>query len=111
MASILGLPVTVRVTVRQGYWGSRWTRRLSPKPPAATHRICGDGLDNETEAGSADDEDGFHFAVAPYRFDGERMGFLIAGAPMTTRFDALKLKMLAGLADQAKLAIASAPGS
>jgi len=58
-----------------------------------------------------DDEDGFHFAVAPYRFDGERMGFLIAGAPMTTRFDALKLKLLAGLADQAKLAIASAPGS
>jgi GAF domain-containing protein len=56
-----------------------------------------------------DDEDGFHFAVAPYRFDGERMGFLIAGAPQTTRFDALKLKMLAGLADQAKLAIASAP--
>jgi diguanylate cyclase (GGDEF)-like protein len=54
------------------------------------------------------DDDGFHFAVAPYRFDGERMGFLIAGAPMTTLFDRLKLQMLAGLADQAKLAIASA---
>jgi GAF domain-containing protein len=46
------------------------------------------------------------FAVAPFRFEGNRMGFLIAGAPgPATRFDELKLKLLAGLADQAKLAI------
>jgi diguanylate cyclase (GGDEF)-like protein len=46
------------------------------------------------------------FAIAPFRFDGDRMGFLIAGAPgPPARFDELTLKLLAGLADQAKLAL------
>ena len=45
------------------------------------------------------------FAIAPFRFDGDRMGFLIAGTYPTSQFDELKLNLLAGLADQAKLAI------
>jgi diguanylate cyclase (GGDEF)-like protein len=48
---------------------------------------------------------GRHYAVAPFRFDGGRMGFLLASAE---QFDGLQLKLLAGLADQAKLAIAEA---
>ncbi len=55
-----------------------------------------------------DPADGFVFGIAPFRFDGGRMGFLIAGAPSTEHFGELTLKMLAGLADQAKLAIAGA---
>jgi len=53
-------------------------------------------------------DDGFVFGVAPFRFDGGRMGFLIAGAPTAAHFDERKLKILAGLADQSKLAIAGA---
>jgi GAF domain-containing protein len=53
---------------------------------------------------AADDQ--FVFAIAPFRFDGERMGFLIAGAPgPAAQFDELTLRLLAGLADQAKLAL------
>jgi len=55
-----------------------------------------------------DPRDGFVFGVAPFRFDGGRMGFLIAGAPSVEQFDDRTLKTLAGLADQAKLAIAGA---
>jgi diguanylate cyclase (GGDEF)-like protein len=55
-----------------------------------------------------DSHDGFVFGIAPFRFGGGRLGFLIAGAPSSDRFDARKLKTLAGLADQAKLAIAGA---
>jgi len=52
---------------------------------------------------------GFHFAIAPFRFDGGRMGFLVAGAPReAVQFSEPKLKLLAGLANQAKLAISSA---
>ena len=55
-----------------------------------------------------DPADPFVYGTAPFRFDGGRMGFLIVGAPSAQHFDELKLKMLAGLADQAKLAIAGA---
>jgi GAF domain-containing protein len=52
------------------------------------------------------DDDEHVFAVAPFRFDGNRMGFLIAaGLGPENPFDDLKLKLLAGLADQTKLAI------
>lgn len=51
--------------------------------------------------------DAFRYGVAPFRFDG-RLGFVVAGAPESIPFDQRKLQMLAGLADQAKLAIASA---
>jgi GAF domain-containing protein len=51
-------------------------------------------------------DDPFVFAVAPFRFHGERMGFLIAAAPApAAQFDELTLRLLAGLADQAKLAL------
>ena len=51
-------------------------------------------------------DDPFVFAVAPFRFHGERMGFLIAAAPAPgAQFDELTLRLLAGLADQAKLAL------
>ena len=56
-----------------------------------------------------DPSDGFQFGIAAFRFDGGRMGFLIAGAPSdVTEFGDLALEVLAGLADQAKLAITSA---
>jgi diguanylate cyclase (GGDEF)-like protein len=44
-------------------------------------------------------------AVAPFRLDGSRMGFLVAGAREAETFGELQLKMLAGLADQATLAL------
>jgi diguanylate cyclase (GGDEF)-like protein len=53
-----------------------------------------------------DPDDGYVFGVAPFRFDGGRMGFLIVAAPSKERLDDRTLKTLAGLADQAKLAIA-----
>jgi diguanylate cyclase (GGDEF)-like protein len=48
---------------------------------------------------------GTDVAVAPFALDQGRMGFLAAGARGGDTFGELKLKMLAGLADQAKLAV------
>jgi diguanylate cyclase (GGDEF)-like protein len=48
---------------------------------------------------------GTDIAVAPFALDQGRMGFLVAGARDGEAFDELKLKTLAGLADQAKLAV------
>jgi diguanylate cyclase (GGDEF)-like protein len=48
------------------------------------------------------------YGIAPFSFDGGRTGFLVATAPSAERFDELTLKTLAGLADQAKLAISAA---
>jgi GAF domain-containing protein len=46
------------------------------------------------------------FAIAPFRLDGGRMGFLIVGAPApAAQFEELTLRLLAGLADEAKLAL------
>jgi diguanylate cyclase (GGDEF)-like protein len=53
----------------------------------------------------AENRDHLIFAIAPFRFEGGRMGFLIAGASPETAFDERQLKLLAGLADQTKLAI------
>ncbi|MET0938694.1 MAG: GAF domain-containing protein, partial [Gaiellaceae bacterium] len=44
-------------------------------------------------------------AVAPFVLGQGRMGFLAAGAPAGETFGELQLKMLAGLADQATLAL------
>ena len=44
-------------------------------------------------------------AVAPFALDQGRMGFLVAVPPDGEVFGELQLKMLAGLADQAKLAV------
>ena len=44
-------------------------------------------------------------AVAPFTIDQGRMGFLVAGAHDGETFGELQLKMLAGLADQATLAL------
>ncbi len=52
--------------------------------------------------------EGRHVAVAPFSFGDGRVGFLVAGVDPGAGFDALSLKMLAGLADQAKLALAGA---
>ena len=43
--------------------------------------------------------------MAPFTLDGSRMGFLVAGAREGETFGELQLKMLAGLADQATLAL------
>jgi diguanylate cyclase (GGDEF)-like protein len=44
-------------------------------------------------------------AVAPFALDQGRMGFLVATPPPDETFGELQMKMLAGLADQAKLAV------
>jgi hypothetical protein len=44
-------------------------------------------------------------AVAPFALDHGRMGFLVAAPPAGETYGELQLKMLAGLADQAKLAV------
>jgi diguanylate cyclase (GGDEF)-like protein len=44
-------------------------------------------------------------AVAPFALDQGRVGLLVAGAPKGETFGELQLKMLAGLADQATLAL------
>jgi diguanylate cyclase (GGDEF)-like protein len=56
-------------------------------------------------AGAAELSPGGDVAVAPFTFDESRMGFLVAGAPAGETFGELQLKMLAGLADQATLAL------
>jgi hypothetical protein len=53
----------------------------------------------------AEDQDGLIFAIAPFRFEDGLMGFLIVGESAESAFDELQLKLLAGLADQTKLAI------
>jgi diguanylate cyclase (GGDEF)-like protein len=58
--------------------------------------------------GAAELAAGRHLALASFTFDGGHMGFLIAGNSDPAPFDPLAMKMLAGLADQAKLAIAGA---
>jgi diguanylate cyclase (GGDEF)-like protein len=61
--------------------------------------------------GAAELISGTDAAVASFTFDGGRMGFLAAGARPGQSFDELALKTLAGLADQAKLAMADAPSN
>jgi diguanylate cyclase (GGDEF)-like protein len=56
-------------------------------------------------AGAAKLSRGGDVAVAPVTLDGSRMGFLVAGAQEGETFGELQLKMLAGLADQATLAL------
>ena len=51
--------------------------------------------------------DGGDVAVAPFALDQGRLGFLVAGALKGETFGELQLKMLAGLADQATLALSS----
>ena len=58
--------------------------------------------------GAAELAAGRHLAFAPFTFDGGHIGFLVAGDSDPAVFDGLALKMLAGLANQAKLAIAGA---
>ncbi len=58
--------------------------------------------------GTSEIANGADVAVAPFPLDGGRMGFLVAGARPGETFDELTLKTLAGLADQATLAIARA---
>jgi len=48
---------------------------------------------------------GTDIALAPFSLGGGRMGFLVAGASEGETFRELQLKMLTGLADQAKLAV------
>ena len=55
--------------------------------------------------GAAELSRGGDVAVAPFTLDQGRMGFLVAGAPAGETFGELQLKMLAGLADQATLAL------
>jgi GAF domain-containing protein len=55
--------------------------------------------------GAAEISNGTDVAVAPFALDQGRMGFLVAGAYDCEEFGELQLKMLAGLADQAKLAV------
>lgn len=50
--------------------------------------------------------EGRQVAVAPFLLGSGLMGFLVAGIRSGTTLDDLSLKMLAGLADQAKLALA-----
>jgi hypothetical protein len=58
--------------------------------------------------GASELASGADVAVAPFPLDRGRLGFLVAGARLGETFDDLKLKTLAGLADQATLAIARA---
>ena len=55
--------------------------------------------------GAAEVARGADFAVAAFTLSDGRMGFLAGGARDGQTFDELKLKLLAGLADQAKLAV------
>jgi diguanylate cyclase (GGDEF)-like protein len=57
--------------------------------------------------GVAPSSPGGDVAVAGFSVNGGRMGFLVAGARNGSSFDELQLKMLAGLADQATLALTS----
>jgi hypothetical protein len=65
--------------------------------------------DHRDLPGFRESDERLWFALAPFRFDGGHIGFLVAGAPPDDpAWGELALKMLAGLADQAKLAIAGA---
>jgi diguanylate cyclase (GGDEF)-like protein len=55
--------------------------------------------------GASDLSRGGCVAVAPFALDQGRMGFLVAAPPAEETYGELQLKMLAGLADQAKLAV------
>jgi diguanylate cyclase (GGDEF)-like protein len=55
--------------------------------------------------GTAELSRGADVAIAPFALDLGRMGFLVAGARDGETFGELQLKMLAGLADQATLAL------
>jgi diguanylate cyclase (GGDEF)-like protein len=55
--------------------------------------------------GAAELSRGGSVAVAPFALDKGCMGFLVAAPPVGETYGELQLKMLAGLADQAKLAV------
>jgi hypothetical protein len=59
----------------------------------------------EAILGATELSPGGDVAVAPFTLGQGRVGFLAAGAPAGETFGELQLKMLAGLADQATLAL------
>ena len=58
--------------------------------------------------GRADRSRASTFAVAPIRLDGGRLGCIVAAVPAPAEFDEQRMRLLAGIAHQAKLAIANA---
>jgi HD-GYP domain-containing protein (c-di-GMP phosphodiesterase class II) len=60
-----------------------------------------DGVNDELRAGTP-------FAVAPLTLDGGRLGCIVIGAPDGTEFSERQLRLLAGIAHQAKLALTNA---
>jgi diguanylate cyclase (GGDEF)-like protein len=58
--------------------------------------------------GAADIGPGNAFAVAPLRLDGGRLGAIVAAVPDAGRFTERHLRLLAGVAHQAKLALTNA---
>jgi GAF domain-containing protein len=92
---------------------SQRARVLETSFPAAAARTLSErsepfvlGPDQYAElVRTAEPGTGGDVAVAPLTLDQSRMGFLVAGAPEGETFGELQLKMLAGLADQATLAL------
>jgi diguanylate cyclase (GGDEF)-like protein len=65
--------------------------------------------DQRAVMGGADDVGaGGPFAVAPLKLDGDRLGCIAVAAPGEAAFTDRHLRLLAGIADQAKLALTSA---
>ena len=80
--------------------------RLRSPSPGVPSRSCSTRSSTPEIPGAAELGRGGDVAVAPFTLDQGRMGFLVAGAPAGETFGELQLKMLAGLADQATLALA-----
>jgi diguanylate cyclase (GGDEF)-like protein len=72
-----------------------------PFVPTEEEYAALDGVSADVRAGSP-------FAVAPLTLDGGRLGCIVIGAPDGAEFSEAQLKLLAGIAHQAKLALTNA---
>jgi diguanylate cyclase (GGDEF)-like protein len=72
-----------------------------PFVPSDEELAALDGVTDDVRAGTP-------FAIAPLTLDGGRLACIVVGAPHGADFSERQLKLLAGIADQAKLALTNA---
>ena len=88
--------------------GLRFPSALARSFLAAQEPFVLDGAAIGTVEGLREVAAGGSVAVAPLRLEGDRLGFVVVAAAEGEAFDARRIRLLAGVAHQAKLAVANA---
>jgi diguanylate cyclase (GGDEF)-like protein len=88
--------------------GLRFPDELARSFLAAEEPFVLDGAAIGTVDGLREAAAGGSVGVAPLRLEGDRLGFVVASAAPGDTFDGRRIRLLAGVAHQAKLAVANA---